>query len=177
MLSCRRLRTALLLLAAGCAAHEQAPPPAPGHPAPSAAVAALPTDFSDSFGASAPEAQGMDSRRLVALTEWVRDNTTPIFSILISRNGKLVYELYTSSLEREQAHYLMSVTKSVTSALVGVEGADGRAGLPDPAVTARLAALLDEVRRGPSRLKPDLQARMVPSTGAKEKRRRFELPR
>ncbi len=39
---------------------------------------------------------------------------------MISRHGKLVYELYTSSFERDDAHYVMSVTKSFVSALIGI---------------------------------------------------------
>jgi CubicO group peptidase (beta-lactamase class C family) len=136
----RPLRLALALLLAGCA---PAAPPAPGRPTPppratAASLASLPSDFSDSFGASTPEEQAMATRPLLALTEWVRDNGTPILSILVSRNGKLVYELYTSSLEREQAHYLMSVTKTFTSALVGV--AIDRHLIPGP--DASVAALL-----------------------------------
>jgi CubicO group peptidase (beta-lactamase class C family) len=53
------------------------------------------------------------------MTEWIRDRPVPIFSLLISRNGRLVYELYTSGLTRDHAHYQMSATKSVLSALVG----------------------------------------------------------
>lgn len=70
---------------------------------------------------SSPESQGIRSDELVKLTRWIRDNPSfPVFSILISRNGKLVYELYTSSIDKDDAHYLMSVTKSVLSALVGI---------------------------------------------------------
>ena len=58
---------------------------------------------------------------LVNLTEWVQNNPQiPILSFMISRNGKVVYEMLTSSLTGEESHYLMSVTKSVTSSLVGV---------------------------------------------------------
>ncbi len=77
-------------------------------------------DFSATFGESTPEAEGVDPRGLVNLTKWVRDQDTPIFSVLISRHGKLVFELYTSRLGRNEAHYMMSVTKSFTSALVGI---------------------------------------------------------
>ncbi len=70
---------------------------------------------------STPEAEGMSSDELLKLATWLRDNPKfPIFSILISRNGKLIFELYTSKLGREDAHYLMSVTKSVLSALIGI---------------------------------------------------------
>jgi CubicO group peptidase (beta-lactamase class C family) len=74
----------------------------------------------DELPGATPEEVGLDSGKLVELTEWIRDNPLPIFSVLISRHGKLVYELYTSGIERERAHYLMSVTKSVVSALVGI---------------------------------------------------------
>jgi CubicO group peptidase (beta-lactamase class C family) len=69
---------------------------------------------------STPEAEGVDSEALAGLTEWIRDDDVAIFSVLVSRHGRLVYELYTSNITRDDAHYLMSVTKSVTSALVGI---------------------------------------------------------
>src|SRR4029079_4346612 len=51
---------------------------------------------------------------------WIRDTRDlPVFSILISRHGKLVFELYTGGIDRPEAHYVMSVSKSVLSALVG----------------------------------------------------------
>jgi CubicO group peptidase (beta-lactamase class C family) len=54
------------------------------------------------------------------LAEAIRDDDVPIFSLLISVQGKLIFELYTSSVERDDAHYLMSVTKSVVSTLIGI---------------------------------------------------------
>jgi hypothetical protein len=83
-----------LLLAAGCASSLPArtltsPPPA--RPA---------TDLE----ATPPEAQGMSRAPMVRLTRWIRDTPIPLFSLLISRHGKLVYELYTSSFERDDAH-------------------------------------------------------------------------
>lgn len=78
-----------------------------------------PSELSTSFGTASPEAEGLDSAKLADLVQWVHDSKAPIFSILISRDGKLVFELYTSSFQRDEAHYVMSVTKSFTSALVG----------------------------------------------------------
>src|SRR5580698_8158704 len=73
------------------------------------------------FGTSSPEAQGMDSRALLNLATWLRDHPdVPIFSLLVSRNGKLVFELYTGSIDREAAHYLMSTTKAFVAALIGI---------------------------------------------------------
>jgi CubicO group peptidase (beta-lactamase class C family) len=72
------------------------------------------------FGYEQPESQGIDSKKLVELTQWIRDNPVRVLSVSISRNGKIVYELYSSKVDHNAAHYLMSVTKSVTSALVGI---------------------------------------------------------
>jgi len=112
-------------------------------PAHQAAVDAARSDgFSDGAEAVAPEDEGLDSNALIALTEWIRDHRAPIFSLLVSRNGRLVYELYTSSLTREHAHYQMSVTKSVLSALVGVAIDRGLLTGPDASVTETLPRAL-----------------------------------
>jgi CubicO group peptidase (beta-lactamase class C family) len=90
------------------------------------------TDFSPSFGESTLAAEGLDARPFAALTRRLRDDArAPIFSILVSRHGRLVYEAYTSSLGRDHAHYLMSVTKSVLSALVGAAVDRGLLPAPD----------------------------------------------
>ncbi len=101
-------------------------------------MAPSPEGFRDDAAAAAPEDEGLDSRTLVALTEWIRDHRVPIFSFLISRNGRLVYELYTSSLTRDHAHYQMSATKSVVSALVGVAIDRGLISGPDAPITETL---------------------------------------
>ncbi len=88
--------------------------------------------------AGAPEDEGVDSGTIVALTEWIRDQRIPIFSFLISRNGRLVYELYTSSQTRNHAHYQMSATKSVVSALVGIAIDQGLISGPNAPITETL---------------------------------------
>ncbi len=110
---------------------------------PRSALPPLPAaELSASFGVSTPEAEGIDSAKLLALTNWIRDQKLPLFSFLISRHGKLVYELYTSNLGRDEAHYVMSVTKSVTSALVGIVLDQGKLPGPDAPLTKVLPASL-----------------------------------
>ena len=70
-----------------------------------------------SFGA--PDTQGMDARPLASLAEWIQREKLPVLSLLVSRNGVVVFELYTTSFTREDAHYLMGATGAFTAALVG----------------------------------------------------------
>jgi CubicO group peptidase (beta-lactamase class C family) len=72
------------------------------------------------FGWSEPEEMGVNPEKLLELTQWIQNSSARVFSITVSKNNRIVYELYTSKIQRNDAHYLMSVTKSFTSALVGV---------------------------------------------------------
>jgi CubicO group peptidase (beta-lactamase class C family) len=96
----------LLLLLLACAHAPELPPASPGE-------------------------AGLDPGKLSEMTRWIRDQRPPIFSLLISRHGKLVYELYTWG-DRDDAHYLMSVTKSVLATLVGAAADRGLVALDAP---------------------------------------------
>jgi CubicO group peptidase (beta-lactamase class C family) len=74
----------------------------------------------ENFRLSTPEAQGIDSARLAAMTRLIESTPHRVFSMLIARNGSLVYEMLAGDLSRDSSHYLMSVTKSLTSAIAGV---------------------------------------------------------
>jgi CubicO group peptidase (beta-lactamase class C family) len=78
-------------------------------------------DLSDTeLPAADPAHEGLALGPLVEMANWVGDHRdTPIFSVLLSRHGRLVFELYSPGIERDDAHYMMSTTKSVTSAIVG----------------------------------------------------------
>ncbi len=74
----------------------------------------------ENFRLSTPEAQGIDSAQLAAMTRFIESTSHRVFSMLIARNGNLVYEMLAGDLTRDASHYLMSVTKSITSAIIGV---------------------------------------------------------
>lgn len=74
----------------------------------------------EGFRLSTPEAQGLDSARLANMTRFIESSPHRVFSMMIARNGHVVYEMLAGDLPRDAAHYLMSVTKSLTSAMVGV---------------------------------------------------------
>lgn len=73
------------------------------------------------FGSARPADQGVDEEKLYELAKYIRDKKRlPVFSLLISRNGKLIFELYTGGIDPDAGHYLMSVTKSMLATLIGM---------------------------------------------------------
>lgn len=80
----------------------------------------IPASFAAGQQSEPPEDHGMQSAVLADMTNYIVRQRAPVFSLLISRRGHLVYEMYTHNLTRNHNHYLMSVTKSVTATLVGL---------------------------------------------------------
>ena len=69
---------------------------------------------------STPEMQGMDSAKLMIADEFIQNRLPDAFSLLVVKNGYLVFEKYYSWGSPEKYTVVHSVTKSVTSALIGI---------------------------------------------------------
>lgn len=69
---------------------------------------------------ASPESQGLDSAVLAEALDYVRTNAIPLHSLLIVRNGVLVLEAYFYPYAGRELHDVASVTKSFTSAAVGI---------------------------------------------------------
>jgi len=71
---------------------------------------------------STPEQQGLDSKRLTGLVDLIREGKEfpDLHSLLIVRNGNLVVEEYFQNYSTDKLHTLQSVSKSFTSALIGI---------------------------------------------------------
>jgi CubicO group peptidase (beta-lactamase class C family) len=68
-----------------------------------------------------PADHGLDSNRLQRLVKRIRDGEiTNIHSLLIVRNGHLLVDEYFEDQKADELHTLQSVSKSFTSALVGI---------------------------------------------------------
>lgn len=75
----------------------------------------------DEWLKSIPEEQGMDSTQLNELLDYIADHySRTIDSLIIARHGYIVFEEYPSGLSPDTLHVLHSVTKSFTSALIGI---------------------------------------------------------
>jgi len=73
----------------------------------------------DGWRTSPPEQQGIDSAVLAAAFDHIQENELPIHSLLIIRHGYLVLEAYFYPYSGQTLHNWASVTKSITSTLVG----------------------------------------------------------
>jgi len=67
-----------------------------------------------------PENAGMDSRVLTDMLEYVHQRNLNLHSLLIVRHGYVVLDAYFYPYSRDSLHDVASVTKSVTTSLVGI---------------------------------------------------------
>jgi len=74
---------------------------------------------------STPEEQGMDSQRLAQVLADITEREVAINTILVVRNGHLVMEANVWPFRAQARHMILSITKSITSALVGMAIEDG----------------------------------------------------
>ena len=69
---------------------------------------------------STPSAEGLNPDALAALDAHVRTELPHVRSLLIARHGRLVFEKYYGDATSDGPHNMQSMTKSVSSALVGI---------------------------------------------------------
>jgi CubicO group peptidase (beta-lactamase class C family) len=105
-----RVAAAMVLYASfvGAAMGEVAAPPEPG------------------LEAAAPETVGVDSAPLVRMSEWIRKDRLDVRSLLIVKDGKLIFERYSGDLTRDHNYELYSVTKTITALTFGVLAGQGK---------------------------------------------------
>ena len=72
-----------------------------------------------------PESMGMNAERLIAADRAVRVKLRGVNAFLVVKNGYLVFEQYYEGFNQHDGHHVASVTKSITSALVGIAIAKG----------------------------------------------------
>ncbi len=69
---------------------------------------------------STPELQGMDSIKLSIAVEFIQNRLPDVYSLLVVKNGYLVYEKYFYIGSVGRSAEIRSVTKSITSTLIGI---------------------------------------------------------
>ncbi|MFX0168595.1 MAG: serine hydrolase domain-containing protein [Candidatus Hodarchaeota archaeon] len=74
----------------------------------------------DNWLVTTPEEQGMSSVILQALTNHIASYNLPVESIIVVRHGFIVFEIYPGTDTQNTLQLLHSVSKSFTSALIGI---------------------------------------------------------
>ncbi|MGY5865152.1 MAG: serine hydrolase [Candidatus Thorarchaeota archaeon] len=69
---------------------------------------------------STPEQQGMDSTILNRIDEDITDDDIEVDSVVIIKNGYIIYEKYYGYWSQHMLHTIQSCTKSFMSALIGI---------------------------------------------------------
>jgi len=67
-----------------------------------------------------PAKEGLDPERLSGLDSHIRSRLPHMRSLLIARHGRLVIENYYADASRDGLHNMQSMSKSISSALVGI---------------------------------------------------------
>ena len=105
------------------------------------------------WGYAAPEDHGIDAARLERMRDVIDALDLPIDSVVVVRHGEIVFEDYPDPriYSERLLHNLYSVTKSVTSILIGIAIGEGTIGSVDERVVDffgdREIAHLDERKR------------------------------
>lgn len=73
----------------------------------------------EDIGSAAPSAVGVSSERLIALLRRLDDAKYDVRSLMIMRDCQIVMERYKTGIGRNHNHAVYSVTKSISSTLVG----------------------------------------------------------
>ncbi|MDL5244346.1 serine hydrolase [Leptospira weilii] len=79
----------------------------------------------EGFPIALPEDVGLDSAPLLCLSKSIREEGLEVRSLLIVKDGKLVMERYAGGTTRNHNHSVYSVTKTVTSTLLGILNFEG----------------------------------------------------
>jgi CubicO group peptidase (beta-lactamase class C family) len=105
----------------------------PSEPSPPLPVGALtPVAATDEWPSATPESEGLDPVPLLDVVNRIhRRDYGIIHSLLVVRNGRLVVEEYFSGWSADVVHTQQSISKSVTSLLVGLAIQAGRLRLDD----------------------------------------------
>ena len=82
-------------------------------------------DVAGTWPVATPEEVGVDSSALVEMIEFAREQKTPVHSVQLVRHGRLVLDAYFHPYNDRIRHDVASVTKSITSTLIGLAIAKG----------------------------------------------------
>ncbi|MFC1725485.1 serine hydrolase domain-containing protein, partial [candidate division KSB1 bacterium] len=139
----------------------------------------IPQKLNDGWEVSSLEAEGLDSEIINEVTgQILNEQYKGIYSYLIVKNGKLVHEVYFKDRSRSTLFDIMSITKSVSSTLIGIAIDKGLIKSVNESVLSLLPQYADEIA-DPKKQKIKLKHILTISTGLEwyEKHYSYSDPR
>jgi CubicO group peptidase (beta-lactamase class C family) len=88
----------------------------------SAYVYQIPKKLNDGWEVSSLSDEGIDKEAIEEISREIADidSYDNVLSMLIVKNGKLVHEVYSPYCQRNTLHWMASITKTITSTLIGI---------------------------------------------------------
>jgi CubicO group peptidase (beta-lactamase class C family) len=82
----------------------------------------VPKKLNDGWEVSSLRDEGIDEEAIEEVSQLIRDTNSyeNVLSMLIVKNGKLVHEEYSPYCQRNTLHWMASITKTITSTLIGI---------------------------------------------------------
>ncbi|NIM58558.1 MAG: serine hydrolase [Candidatus Aminicenantes bacterium] len=82
----------------------------------------IPKKLNDGWEVSSLSDEGIDKEAIEEISRLIRDidRYEDVLSMLIVKNGKLVHEVYSPYCQRNTLHWMASITKTITSTLIGI---------------------------------------------------------
>jgi CubicO group peptidase (beta-lactamase class C family) len=82
----------------------------------------IPKKLNDGWEVSSLNKEGINKEEIEAISRLIReiDSYENVLSMLIVKNGKLVHEVYSPYCQRNTLHWMASITKTITSTLIGI---------------------------------------------------------
>ena len=79
-----------------------------------------------------PQDAGIDPDKIKKVLERLDKRNIPMHSLLILKDGRLVFEKYYAPYEKDTLHRMFSISKSFTAAAIALLTMEGKIGLDDP---------------------------------------------
>lgn len=107
------------------------PPTAPSSTTPTTAPSVIATEWPS----ATPEEHGVDSGLLADALLTIRDTVPNIHSLAIVSDGELLLDAYFAPYDGSSPHDVASITKSITTTLIGIAVDQGTLALDDPVLS------------------------------------------
>jgi CubicO group peptidase (beta-lactamase class C family) len=120
----------------------------------------------DGWQTASPADAGLDAATLAAMTKDIQDGGFEnLYSVLIVKDGRLAFEQYFRGHDERSVDYVASVTKSVTSILVGIAIKQGAIKGPDESLAELLPAYAQLLNADPLKRKLQLRHLLTMTSG------------